>query len=100
MAVSQNDSAQVGAAIHTRRWVDATADVALVQAWVLVQELLADQLDFWRKPTGYALLGAHRHALCNHHPCRPVASRRPSEPPRSMGLPVTTPVAVEPVFME
>ena len=27
---------------------------------------------------------------------RPVASRRPSEPPRSTGLPVTTPVAVEP----
>ncbi|MNV68623.1 hypothetical protein D3C71_1614890 [compost metagenome] len=30
---------------------------------------------------------------------RPVASRRPSEPPRSTGLPVTTPVAVSPVFM-
>jgi len=31
---------------------------------------------------------------------RPVASTRPSEPPRSTGLPVTTPVAVEPVFIE
>ena len=31
---------------------------------------------------------------------RPVALTRPSEPPRSIGLPVTTPVAVEPVFIE
>ncbi len=31
---------------------------------------------------------------------RPVASTRPSEPPSSTGLPVTTPVAVAPVFME
>jgi hypothetical protein len=31
---------------------------------------------------------------------RPVASTRPSEPPRSTGLPVTTPVAVAPTFME
>ena len=31
---------------------------------------------------------------------RPVASRRPSEPPTSTGLPVTTPVAVSPMFIE
>ncbi len=31
---------------------------------------------------------------------RPVASRRPSEPPRSTGLPVTTAVAVAPSCME
>ena len=31
---------------------------------------------------------------------RPVASRRPADPPSSIGLPVTTPVAVAPSFME
>ncbi len=31
---------------------------------------------------------------------RPVASTRPREPPRGIGLPVTTPVAVVPWFME
>ena len=31
---------------------------------------------------------------------RPVAFTRPSEPPRWIGLPVTTPVAVAPTFME
>ena len=31
---------------------------------------------------------------------RPVASRCPSEPPRSIGLPVTTPVAFSPTFIE
>ena len=31
---------------------------------------------------------------------RPVALTRPSEPPRCSGLPVTTPVAVVPVFIE
>jgi hypothetical protein len=31
---------------------------------------------------------------------RPVALTRPSEPPRCKGLPVTTPVAVVPVFIE
>jgi len=31
---------------------------------------------------------------------RPVALTRPSEPPRWIGLPVTTPVAVLPVFIE
>ena len=30
---------------------------------------------------------------------RPVASARPSDPPSATGLPVTTPVAVLPVFM-
>ena len=30
---------------------------------------------------------------------RPVASLRPRLPPRLMGLPVTTPVAVRPTFM-
>ncbi|MFM2053630.1 MAG: hypothetical protein RL456_1667 [Pseudomonadota bacterium] len=31
---------------------------------------------------------------------RPVALTRPSEPPRWMGLPVTTPLAVAPTFIE
>ncbi len=31
---------------------------------------------------------------------RPVACTRPGEPPRWIGLPVTTPVAVAPVFIE
>ena len=31
---------------------------------------------------------------------RPVPSRRPSEPPSAMGLPVTTPETVAPSFME
>ena len=31
---------------------------------------------------------------------RPVASTRPRLPPSAIGLPVTTPVAVEPSFME
>ena len=31
---------------------------------------------------------------------RPVALTRPSDPPSSIGLPVTTPVAVAPVFIE
>lgn len=31
---------------------------------------------------------------------RPVASTRPRLPPSAMGLPVTTPVAVEPSFIE
>ena len=31
---------------------------------------------------------------------RPVAATRPSEPPSGIGLPVTTPVAVAPTFIE